>query len=373
MKILFLTENEDGPSTRYRVRQFLPELEARGGEVTVSVVPDDRTARRALFAAAADHDRVVVQRRLVHPFDVRALRRSARSLIFDFDDAIQFPDSMSRKRRSWSRWLKFLSIATSADHVIAGSRHLEKLAREYNRNVTVVPTVVDRSLYAADVKITDEDNDAGGAQDPAVAATLVWIGSRSTLPFLEDIVPAIEEAARAVGPLRLRVIADAAPRSRTRDLIIEHVAWSSSTEAKELARADIGLAPLRADRWCHGKCGLRLLQFFAAGVASVASPIGAQSDILAAGCAEAATDPDEFTASIVALVRNPERRRDLAAAGRRRQRDEYDLSVWGERFADVVLDGLARPAAEPDAGEAGEAVSGGSADASPTVRGESRS
>ncbi len=328
MSVLFLTEDEAGASTRYRIHQYLPELESRGIEWDCQTVPDGRRERRALFRRASSFDGVVVQRRLVHPFDVRRLRRHAKRLVFDFDDAILYPDSFQRKSRSTSRWLKFLAIATSADLVVAGSEYLARVTTEFQRNVTVIPTVVDSRRYPVR---TPKAREASAGGEPI---RLVWIGSRSTMPYLEDVLEPIAEVA-ADRDLVLRVVADAAPRS-IGSLAIEQVPWSPEIEVEAIASCDIGLAPLRDDRWSNGKCGLRLLQYFAAGVPAVASPVGAQSPMIAEEHGEVAATPGEFGAAVARLADDPARRVEMARRARRRLELEYDPAVWGGRFVAAV-------------------------------------
>lgn len=322
MRILFLTEDASGPSTRYRVRQFLPALADRGVRFEVEPIPAGGVDRRALLDRAADFDRVFLQRRLLNPLDARRLARRARHLTFDFDDAILFPDSTTGRRRSLTRAVRFRCLARHADLRIAGSRGLAELAAPFGRT-EVVPTVVDPGRY--------EPRPPGTRG----ALRLAWIGSRSTLPFLEDVLPGIEPAARDAVDLELHVIADVAPRRTA--LPIVPVTWSEEGEAAALAACDVGLAPLRDDRWCRGKCGLRLLQYFAAELATVASPVGGQAEILHGGrFALEARDARGFGDAVRRLAHDPELRAELARAGRRRLEQAYSLEHWRSRFVDLV-------------------------------------
>ena len=64
---------------------------------------------------------------------------------------------------------------------------------------------------------------------------------------------------------------------------IEEVAWSSATEAHSLAGAHIGIMPLTDDAWARGKCAFKLLQYMAAALPCVASPVGANKEAVLDG------------------------------------------------------------------------------------------
>jgi hypothetical protein len=192
----------------------------------------------------------------------------------------------------------------------------------------VLPTVVDVGRYPA------PEPGAGRSGDPVA----VWIGSKSTLAFLEEIVPALEEAARTVKGLRLRVISDAYPaREPSSPLPVDEVPFREETEASDLAGGTVGLAPLADDRWTRGKCGLKLLQYFAAGVPAVASPVGVQAALVTDGeTGRIASTPDEWARCIAELARDPQLRIGLAKAARSRVEREFSLDVWADRWVAEV-------------------------------------
>jgi len=352
VKLLFLTEDEDGASTRYRVRQFLPALESAGAEAVVHALPPRGSERRRAIGDARAYDAVVLQRRLLACPDTVALRRAARRLVFDFDDAIDRPDSTSGRRRSLTRRLKFRAIVRAADAVVAGSAVLARRAvarGAAESRVRVIPTVVDPARYAPRGGVDPSASGVAGSADVAGAAgcgppTVVWIGSPSTRPFLLDVVPELDRMAiaRREG-VRLRVIGAEAPRARRLDC--ESIPWSSATEVACLASATVGIAPLRDDPWCRGKCGLRLLQYFASGVAAVASDVGAQSEIGADGAAVLAADPAALADGVRALLDDPERRACLARVAARRLRRRYSIEAWAPRWIETVTGAVERGAA----------------------------
>jgi glycosyltransferase involved in cell wall biosynthesis len=56
--------------------------------------------------------------------------------------------------------------------------------------------------------------------------------------------------------------------------------WSEEFESAHASSFDVGIMPLSDGPWERGKCGYKLIQYMAAGVATVASPIGVNASIV---------------------------------------------------------------------------------------------
>ena len=139
----------------------------------------------------------------------------------------------------------------------------------YKRQLRILPTSIDASAYMPTTATQD---------DPP---TIAWIGSPENLVYLEMIRPALARLAVRHPALRLKVICSRFPEWP--EVTIERVPWSAPTEAAALAGAHIGIMPLSDDEWSRGKCAFKLLQYMAAALPCVASPIGANREAVIDG------------------------------------------------------------------------------------------
>jgi glycosyltransferase involved in cell wall biosynthesis len=104
---------------------------------------------------------------------------------------------------------------------------------------------------------------------------------------------------------RLTLISTTRPSLGDLESLIDRVRWSEATQHAMLAEFDLGIAPLADDPHTGGKCGYKLLQYGAAGTPAVASPIGANREILLRLGLSAAGDEAEWIDAIVDLLDRP--------------------------------------------------------------------
>ena len=114
--------------------------------------------------------------------------------------------------------------------------------------------------------------------------------------------------------LKVRVICSAFPAWP--EINVERIAWSEASEADALAAAHIGIMPLTDDEWSRGKCAFKLLQYMAASLPCVASPIGANTEAVIDGVNgfHAATVRD-WESRLEELIVSPELRARFGAGG----------------------------------------------------------
>ena len=311
MRILFLTHRADTPSTRYRVSPFVDRLRRAGHDARERVYSSSPVALLGQFRDVRGADAVVLQKRLPAGWVTRAIRKRARRLLYDFDDAVYLRREGAAP--SATREKRFDAVLAAADAVVAGNSHLAARAGEHGaRHVTVIPTVIDPARYEAAPRAPHDGVVAG------------WIGAGGNLRYLEALLPRLRGL-----PVRVRVVCDRFPEG------VEKVPWSLEGEAAAVAGMDIGLAPMPDDEWTRGKCGTRVLQYFAAGVPVVADDVGAHRDLVGEGGFLVAS-PEAWVERIRALAADAELRLRMGAEGRRRLRQAFTPDAVFPRWLELL-------------------------------------
>jgi glycosyltransferase involved in cell wall biosynthesis len=331
-----LTYDPRLPSFTYRIAPLLAALEQRGWRCTVDVLPQRRYGvriweRRAHIRGASA---VLLHKLRLAPWEMAWVARLNARTLFDIDDVTWLSQSRSVDRppiESASRRAAFAAIARRAALTLAGNTYLAEHARAHGARIEIVPTAVD----TADVAAVDFARRAG--------TTAVWIGLRGNLQYLEPLRPALARVARRHPGFRLRVISSSG--LDWNDVPVEFVPWAPGIEATEaLTGADIGLMPLPDDAFTRGKCAFKLLQYMAASLPCVASPVGANREVVVDGqTGRWAATAAEWQQALEELLGDHGRRDAFGAAGRRRVEQCYDRRVVIPRAADLV-EGIARRA-----------------------------
>ena len=322
MKVVFLTHQRP---QGYRIQHYFPHLKREGVEVDLRVIPRGRIRRSLLFGELPAYDVVYVQRRLLGTVDLAFLRRASRRLVYDFDDAVMYRSSRHSNQVSFSRRWAFKRMVRASDAVIAGNHFLKGEALRYveEGKVTVIPTAVDLERYPP--------KDYGTSRDSVV---LGWIGSGSTLWYLRNLNPVLEALYRRYPQIELKVVSDEFLDSSVVPVVKKK--WALEDEVSDLQSFDIGLMPLTDDVWSQGKCGLKAVQYSAAGIPVVCSPIGINRDIVEDGLNGywASTDA-QWVERISRLIDEPPLRVRMGREGRKRVQGSFSVDVTSKMVLDL--------------------------------------
>jgi glycosyltransferase involved in cell wall biosynthesis len=324
-----LVESLDHVCCRYRLAAFQPHLERAGHRLQFLSIPSHWWSRLRLFRTLGNTDAVLLQRKLLRPWQLSILRRTVPFLVYDFDDAVFLRDSYARRGfTSRVRSRRFDAIARSADRLVAGNAFLADQALTHgSKSVSVMPTCVDPERYPVAPHI-----------HAGAGVKLVWIGSSSTLQGLEQFAPTLEQIGRYWPELALQLICDRFLHLSYLPVIRKP--WAEATEAANLATADIGISWLPDDEWSRGKCGLKVLQYMAAGLPVVANAVGVQREMVQHGKSGFLVQtPAEWSQAIGRLAHDPDLRRSMGRAGRDRVESDYSVRAGAARWL-CLLDSL---------------------------------
>jgi glycosyltransferase involved in cell wall biosynthesis len=330
-RLLILTRDPRNVSFRQRIEPYRDLLSARGIATEVVELAPSVWARRSQMRRAHEFTGVLLHRKTLTAWDAWALDGAAHRLLYDFDDAVMY-SARGAAAPDPQRLHRFQRTLARAHLVLAGCPLLaEHAQREGARHVAVLPTGLDSRRFPPKTHYE--------AKGPL---RLVWIGSHGTLKQLAALAPVLAAVGKAVPKLVLRVIADAPLTAK--GLKVENVPWHPDTEGPLLAECDIGIAPLPDTPLAQGKCGFKVLEYMAAGLPVVASPVGVQADYVMPNVNGLwAATPEEWIKALSGLAGDVALRKNLGRAGRERACAKFDFATLGPKFCHLIHEALERP------------------------------
>lgn len=341
-KILMLPRYSNlGPSSRLRMTNYMPQLEAAGFDVDVRPFFTDRylqdyfaTGRKNPGEAFSSHigrfrdivksdaDILWIEKE-AFPFLPAVFERliysGSKPYVVDFDDAVfhGYDQSGSRAVRMLLGG-KLVPLIRNSAAIFAGNRYLADYAADAGAaNIVDIPTVVDPLHYP--VRLASSDG----------VLRIGWIGTPANARYLKPVVQAINVLADRY-PLRLVTIgSDTVP-----GLVVpqERHGWTEETEAQLLSTIDLGVMPLNDGPFERGKCGYKLIQYMAAGKPVIASPVGVNCQIVTQDVGLLADSVEDWTHAIDQLARDPDSCHRMGLAARQRVEQHYSIQVIAPRI-----------------------------------------
>lgn len=355
MKVLFFIQDADAPGPRFRVMQCLQELRGLGvhADLCVCTPPyysEPKWFRNSLgFHArnamkicsymrgalkAERYDVVFVQREMMPYANAVWLeeylgRRKRPALVFDFDDSIHLHYSNPHSPSG-----KLPRILKASTLVIAGNNTLAQYASQYQANVRILPTpVLLLPNEAAERKVAASRN-----RKPTEKFTIGWSGTRGHLPYVRSLEPVLADIMQRYPQVCVHLmgtfLSDELPL-----FPFEHhyTPWSAQVEQATFALFDCGLMPLPDDQWTRGKCSLKLLQYGAAGMPCIGSPVGMNSEVIDHGKnGFLATTPEQWTEALEFLITQPAAAADMAQAALAQVREKYSVQACTPQLVQIL-------------------------------------
>lgn len=340
----------EAPSQRFRVELFLPLLEKEGYEYDLLTFLDEQ-AWKVLYKKGSSLQKALgtvkgYVRRIGHLFkslqaDYVFIHREAaplgppvfewllakvlrRKIIHEYDDAIWIPggEKISFLKKFLKATWKIKYIIKWSYKVAGGNDFLCDYARPFNKNVVLIPTVVD----------TEKGHHALRDQFEGERVVVGWTGTHTTLHNLEEIEGVLRELAEA-NTCEILIISNKAPEW---DFPFTFVKWKAETELEDLLRMHIGVMPLKKGPWFEGKCGFKLIQYLSCGIPALASPVGVNPKILLhEECGYICSAPEEWKSGLQKLIADPELRQRMGKRGRQHMEGHYSLRSTSLLFLEL--------------------------------------
>lgn len=307
---VYVPADDRNPSVRTRVTHWIRRVALADGcqssEVACVHGPGSKVGSRT------SAQRVLVARNASRfsrgRLEQRLLLRATLG-VYDLDDGLPWDDGrlpgLGRWwKRPWPRSLIARRAAGAADRVVVGNVVLAEWAAGHCADVRIIPTCVEPDDYVRKTSY-------------AVTARPVigWIGTPATEPYLLDIASALTEVHRRTGAT-LELMSGSGEVPHGLAAFTTRITWSEAAAATIGERWDVGIMPLRDGVYERAKCGYKLLQYAAAGLPAVGSPVGVNREILDRSDAFAASSGDEWIDALVTSIQEPdERRKSRGMAG----------------------------------------------------------
>ncbi|MBL6706371.1 MAG: glycosyltransferase family 4 protein [Planctomycetaceae bacterium] len=337
MKIVMLSSGDRVPSSRFRMLPYVRNFRASGHRCTLaSSLPQKyewfptigfRLSQRLKRLVRYLHwyqsriradDVVVIDREI---FDSscskleECFRRTTARFVLDLDDAVfqRYPE-------------KFEKLTRLADLIVCGNSFIEEWARQRNENTIVIPTCVEMAQYAA------KDWSDAGDRIPRIG----WIGTSGNLRYFKVAAKGLRRLAEKVDYELHVIVPEIEPLAEVdlKGVRIRHVPWRKDIEVDQLRQIDVGLMPLfAADEWDRYKCGLKLIQYMAAGIPAVASTVGVNATIIDHGRnGFLAESDDDWATPLESLTRDLNLRRSIGDAARETAAARYSIEANYPRY-----------------------------------------
>jgi hypothetical protein len=335
-------------STRYRALQHIPRLKQRFGAVELSLPRDSirrppgrigqlryfgthgvRYVRRGMSIrrSIAGFDSLLVQRGIyamgpdiiVHPVD-----RFPGRVVFDLDDAVfRISPSLAAKGRA-GRWLygpqQALRLLRRADAVIVSTVRLAEMLPAGTPEPTILPTVPNPEEYLL------------APLEPSMHPVVGWAGTVGGLVYLDPLRDVFVNLA-SEGIASVEVVS-----SRPWDGPASFHQWRASESTSVFARFSIGVMPLPDTDYTRAKAGFKLLQYMAAGLPVVASPVGVNRELVErSGAGFLANTTEEWESALRLLAADPALRLELGRRGRSFVEGYADLDRQAQILTELLV------------------------------------
>ncbi len=321
LRVAAFTGGENVPGARFRIRQHIPALRNLDVDVAefpapLGMYPPPSRLARPLWGVATLAARLpgIVRS---HGYDVSWLQREMLSKYVTLEPLTRAPRVLDVDDAIWLyRPGRFAPrLARLCAGIICGNSYLAEHFERWNPNIAIVPTAVDTRRFTVAA--------------PSEELVIGWSGTSGGYEYFRPIEPAFATVLQRFPEARLRIVSDRPPTfthiPRER---VEYIPWSPGNEVSAIQGMSIGIMPLLDSPWDRGKCSFKMLTYMACGIPVVATPVGMNADVLAAGdCGLGARSVDDWVDALTTLLDNRSQAQACGRTGRQIIVERYSAEV----------------------------------------------
>ena len=346
MKIkIFPKYTPKGPSSRYRIYQYLPYL--TNYDIEIFPFFDDnynpamsfKTVNGFFYACKCyikrllnilkikSKDIVFIQYEFTQflPFNALFFKLFKIRYIVDYDDAA-FHDYDQNSNIIIRKILKtkIAIVIKNAKYVITGSPYLTEYALKFNSNVIEIPTSIDIDKYR--IEKSQEEN----------SFTIGWIGSTTTSIHIEIITKALEVLKNRNVDFKLNLIGYHNEKINLHGLPVNIIKWMPETEIAELNKFDVGIMPMIDLPFVRGKCAFKLIQYMAMAKPTISSRFDANLKVDRNNENLFADNTEEWVYAFEKLIANKTKAKEIGARNREVIEREYSIQVNKNKLINII-------------------------------------
>jgi glycosyltransferase involved in cell wall biosynthesis len=353
MKILALTKyDSNGASSRLRTIQYTDFLKLENIDINLMPLITNKmlnqryengryrlldllksyAIRIKLLVFSNNYELILIEKELMPwaPYFIEKLLLINKIYIMDFDDATFHNYDLHESffiRCLYRKKLDKLMNNSRAVH--CGNDYLISRAKSANsKSVRFLPTVVNLDQYKNLSFLNNKHN--------TTKLKIVWIGTPETQKYLSIVRPLLNDLSESYD---FKLILVGVNKFEDTKFEIEFFEWSKDTENKILSECDIGIMPLYDSAWERGKCGYKLIQYMASGLAVIGSNIGVNNEIIDHGInGYLADDLDDWRRFFISLMNNSAGRKEMGKKGRTKVEQNYNIDKWSSSLSRMLKD-----------------------------------
>ena len=321
-RIVYFTKHTTaGPSSRHRSYAYHSYLEENDFAVSVHpLFPSSylrhfyRTGNKSWLLFVYAYTRRFFQLLFIKKYDILYIEnelfpylpfrfekwwlRKQKHIVIDYDDAVFH--NYDNSKNAWVKkgcGNKIQQLAALADVVITGSPYLTRWMLPHAREVIEIPTSLSMQQYssAATAKLPDAERKT---------FRIGWIGSATTSPFVLLVKDALLQLQELYNMKLVLIGFDKKLEKQLKGLHYINYEWQPHTEISLLKTCSIGIMPLPNEPFAQGKCGFKLIQYMACGLATLATPVEANIKINHGGDNLFANTIFEWYSCLAAMIQN---------------------------------------------------------------------